>query len=51
MCGKLAFAECITVVIVRTVVTPRLTLAAAALRSSTRLVNDINTINVAGIYT
>ena len=49
VCGKLDFADCIRVVMVRTVVTPRLTLAAAALRSRTRLVKDISTINVAGI--
>ena len=49
MCGKFDLAECINVVIVRTVVTPRPTLAAHAFRSSTRLIKDISTINVAGI--
>ena len=49
--GKSAFAELIRVVVVSTVVTPRLTLAGTASRSSHRLVNDMKTIKVAGIYT
>ena len=40
-----------SVVIVNTVVTPRLTLAGTELRSIHKLVNDMNTIKVAGMYT
>ena len=49
--GKSTLAELISVVVVRTVVTPKLTLAGTAFRSSHKLVNDINTMNVAGMYT
>ena len=47
--GKSTLAELISVVVVRTVVTPKLTLAGTALRSSHKLVNDMNTMNVAGM--
>ena len=49
--GKSTLAELISVVVVRTVVTPKLTLAGTAFRSSHKLVNDMNTMNVAGMYT
>ena len=49
--GKSTLAELISVVVGRTVVTPKLTLAGTAFRSSHKLVNDMNTMNVAGMYT
>ncbi len=51
MGGKLLFAEDSRVVIVSTVVTPRLTLAGMALRSSQNEVKDMKTMNEAGMYT
>ena len=49
--GKSTLAELISVVVVRTVVTPKLTRAGTAFRSSHKLVKDMSTMNVAGIYT
>ena len=47
--GKLLLAEDKRVVIVKTVVTPKLTLAGVALRSNQKEVKDIMTMNVAGM--
>ena len=49
MWGKLVLADENKVVIVKTVVTPRLTLAGVAVLSNQNDVNEINTINEAGM--
>ena len=51
VCGRFLLAEDNRVVMVRTVVTPKLTLAGVAPLSSQKDVNDIKTIKVAGMYT
>ena len=48
VCGRFLLADDKSVVIVRTVVTPRLTLAGVAFRSNQNDVNDIKTIKDAG---
>ena len=49
--GRFTLAEDSSVVIVSTVVTPKLTLAGVAWRSSQKLEKEMTTMNVAGMYT